>query len=164
MEDQAKGGEVAISTIKDLIAVAIPALVAISQYLAKDRSYETLAVCGFCLMLYILYRQNQEKIKMLTSAAVKQEAHTVDCERRLESMEQFFKKYNEVTNLSLVNMYRDLLIFAGSRRVGKLETHSETGAMVYISAEPSTPPPGLGERRGPFPDAPAFTQPGPHGG
>lgn len=133
---------VTMKAVTDGVMAIVTAGAAFSAYLKDSKSYEVLFLCGLLFLLWLYIRKLSSDLAAVKAA---QEA----CEIRSRQKEAHFDSYVEVTNVSNVNMFGDLVAVAGQRRVGHMERDKETGAMVYIR-NTSIPPvgPGDADRRG----------------
>lgn len=159
-----------IRTLTDALALLIPALITISQYLKAERSYEVIFL-GLALTVSYFYLRGQT-IQMtalkaeLASERAENRALSKEMERRddkcqadmqvirekndseIAAMDVRYRRMIGTVETSLINAFSDLTVFSDRRRIGHFSRDPLDNMLVYERAPVLLPPTVTEDRRG----------------
>lgn len=140
MTDKSEGIAVNAKTLQDLLALMVPAVTAIMQFMKDERSYEVVFLSIAFILLYMYVKSLLARIEELKVVLTDEVAKATSS---LDSLRKRHDTYAQISNASIANLFSDLSSMAGERTIGSLSVHTDSGALQYIKAIP----PGSIERR-----------------
>ncbi len=135
--------------IVDVLGVLVPLLPAVYQFFSGDRTgrIEMYIVSAFGIVCYIAWRQTQRAILGDRRRMIDLAAAQALCEVERKSERTAHEAQVGALHACLLNMHKDVIMFAGGRTMGQLAFDADKKTYLYTPAPIPVPPTTTGERR-----------------